>query len=165
VDDVTPQPDLAAEPPTVARLAARVVVIDRAGRTLLFRGGDPHRPEAGTWWFTPGGGVEEGESLAVAARREVFEETGIELKDVGDPVLRRVVRFGFEGVVYDQVEHFFVACVDVLDVGKVDVSGWTDVERRSVVEQRWWTVAQLRATDETFYPVELPELLDTTSWS
>jgi 8-oxo-dGTP pyrophosphatase MutT (NUDIX family) len=112
----------------------------------------------------PGRRCRGGESLVEAARREVFEETGVELKDVGDPVLRRVVRFGFEGVVYDQVEHFFVACVDVLDLGPVDVSGWTDVERRTVVEQRRWTIAQLRATDENFYPVELPELLDATSW-
>jgi ADP-ribose pyrophosphatase YjhB (NUDIX family) len=99
VDDPTPLSDPTPEPQSVARVAARVVLVDRAGRTLLFRGGDPHRPEIGTWWFTPGGGVEEGESLVEAARREVFEETGIELTDVGDPLLRREVRFTFEGVV------------------------------------------------------------------
>jgi 8-oxo-dGTP pyrophosphatase MutT (NUDIX family) len=130
----------------------------------LFRGGDPHRPEIGTWWFTPGGGVEEGESLVEAARREVFEETGIELTDVGPQILRREVRVMFEGVEYDKIEHFFAVLVDVFDPGPVDVSGWTDVERRSVVEQRWWTVAELRATDQTFYPVDLPDLVEAMSW-
>jgi len=143
----------------VARVAARVVLVDRAGRTLLFRGGDPHRPQIGTWWFTPGGGVENGETLADAARREVTEETGLDVGDVGEPVLVRTVRFGFEGVVYDQVEHFFVVHVDVLDLGRIDESRWTDEERRVVVEYRWWTVEELRTTTEQWFPEELVELM------
>lgn len=30
------------------RVAARVLVVDPDGAVLLLRGGDPHRPEAGT---------------------------------------------------------------------------------------------------------------------
>ncbi len=33
-------------------------------------------------WFMPGGGLERGESLEQAARREAYEETGAELGDV-----------------------------------------------------------------------------------
>jgi hypothetical protein len=33
-----------------------VLLLDDAGRVLLFRGGDPAAPERGTWWITPGGG-------------------------------------------------------------------------------------------------------------
>lgn len=36
------------------------------------------------YWYLPGGGVEKGESFAAAARREVWEETGLRL---GDPRL------------------------------------------------------------------------------
>jgi ADP-ribose pyrophosphatase YjhB (NUDIX family) len=52
----------------IERVAARVVLLDRAGRVLLFRGCDPWQPAAGIWWITPGGGVEPGESLEQAAR-------------------------------------------------------------------------------------------------
>ncbi|MDP9378814.1 MAG: NUDIX domain-containing protein [Chloroflexota bacterium] len=34
------------------------------------------------WWYMPGGGVEKGESFASAARREVWEETGLEVRDL-----------------------------------------------------------------------------------
>lgn len=140
----------------VSRVAARVVLVAVGGRTLLFRGGDPYRPEAGTWWFTPGGGVNDGESLQEAARREVREETGFGIGVVGEPVHVRRTRFEFEGSVYDQSEYFFVARVEGL---QVEDSGWTGVERRVVVEHRWWTPAELRSTGETIHPGELADIL------
>ena len=133
-----------------------MIVIDPAGRTLLFRGSDPYRPEAGTWWFTPGGGLQTGETVHEAARRELREETGLLVDVVGTPVHVRRTRFEFEGSTYDQEEHFFVAAVDV---PRLDDSGWTDVERRVIVEHRWWTLGELRTTSQTVYPEELPGLL------
>jgi len=50
------------------RRAARVLLVDRADRTLLLRGGDPARPGL-RWWFTPGGGLMDGESPAEGAAR------------------------------------------------------------------------------------------------
>jgi 8-oxo-dGTP pyrophosphatase MutT (NUDIX family) len=138
------------------RLAVRVLLIDSAGRTLLFQGGDPARPEDGTWWFTPGGGVEGSETLPEAALREVREETGVVLTHLDDPVHQRRVRFRFQDKLYDQVEHIFVVRVDL---PAVDVSGWTEGERRTVVDYRWWTVSELRSTVETVYPEELADLL------
>ncbi|HTK16705.1 MAG TPA: NUDIX hydrolase [Acidimicrobiia bacterium] len=138
------------------RRAARVLLLDDEGRVLLFRGGDPHRPEAGTWWFTPGGGIDDGETVEDAARREVREETGLVITDLGPVVLERRIEFDFEGVRYDQDESFFLVIVAGFEV---DLRGWSDVERRSVYEHRWWTRAELVATTEAVYPEGLVELL------
>jgi 8-oxo-dGTP pyrophosphatase MutT (NUDIX family) len=139
-----------------ARLAARVLVVDPDGCVLLFRGYDPARPEAGAWWITPGGGVGDGERVDDAARRELHEETGLAVDDVGPVLFERRVVFRFEDDHFDQTEHFF--CVRA-ERFAVNSSGWTDLEQRSVLEHRWWTRAELAATDERVYPEGLVERL------
>jgi len=55
-------------------LAASAVITDDAGRVLLvLRGTEPEKGR----WSVPGGSVESGETLAEAAAREAFEETGL----------------------------------------------------------------------------------------
>ena len=60
------------------REAARVLLFDDTGRVLLAMGHDEDQPDR-AWWFTIGGGIEEGEDPRAAAVREVFEETGLRL--------------------------------------------------------------------------------------
>ena len=133
-----------------------MILVDEAGRVLLFRGGDPHRPEAGTWWHVPGGGIDSGETVDDAARREVREETGLVITDLGPVVLERHIEFEFEGKHFDQDETFFVVTVARFEV---DYSGWEDHEQRSLFEHRWWTRAELAATTETVFPEGLVDLL------
>ncbi|MGW3952858.1 NUDIX hydrolase [Streptomyces sp. NPDC004752] len=58
-------------------LASCVVVRDGRDRLLLLRYG-PGQPVSGKWWL-PGGMLDHGEDPWTAARREMREETGIEL--------------------------------------------------------------------------------------
>ena len=58
--------------PQVMRLAVDAV-IERAGELLLIEYADER---LGRHWGLPGGGVEPGESIHAALRREVLEETG-----------------------------------------------------------------------------------------
>src|SRR5438309_3468373 len=72
------------------RPSSRLLIIDRNNRVLLFRFMFNRGPLAGqNYWATPGGALEAGESLADAARRELFEETGILRDTVGEKVAER----------------------------------------------------------------------------
>jgi 8-oxo-dGTP pyrophosphatase MutT (NUDIX family) len=147
----------------VERRAARVLLVDGRDRLLLFHGRDPVDAGAGSWWFTPGGGLDPGESPAQGAARELAEETGLVVDPdaLGPPVHARVATFRFAGGSYRQTEDFFALRVDAHDV---DTSGFNELESSAVLGHRWWTRAELRdAVDggaERVYPVELPDLLD-----
>jgi 8-oxo-dGTP pyrophosphatase MutT (NUDIX family) len=143
----------------VDRRAARVLLVDGGGRVLLFRGHDPVRPEKGSWWFTVGGGLDEGETTRAAAVRELFEETGLAVDpaSLAGPVHREVADFSLAGTDYRQDNEFFVATVGAHDVVTV---GFTDLEEQFVLEHRWWSPAELRATTDTVYPTCLVDLLD-----
>jgi 8-oxo-dGTP pyrophosphatase MutT (NUDIX family) len=141
----------------LVRRCSKLFVVDSLGRLLLFEGFDPSNPERGTWWFTPGGACESGESLEAAARRELGEETGVVVGDVGPVVLTRRFTWKFEGSRYDQEEHYFVVRVPSSEVRN---AGWTDNERRVALGWRWWTLEELRATAERVFPDGLAELVE-----
>jgi ADP-ribose pyrophosphatase YjhB (NUDIX family) len=54
-------------------IGVRAMVIDRDGRILLIR------PNYGTDWILPGGGVERGETAVAALARELKEEAAVTL--------------------------------------------------------------------------------------
>lgn len=148
-----------AEP--VDRTAARVLVVDDSERVLLFEGLDPADPTRKTFWFTPGGGLEPGESYEEGARRELAEETGLVPDQLQGPVHERVAVFDFEGVTYRQSEQFFTARVP--SGGGIVSDGFTEVERRAVLRHRWWTLAELRTTTAAVYPEGLADILTSVA--
>jgi 8-oxo-dGTP pyrophosphatase MutT (NUDIX family) len=140
------------------RSAARVLLLDARDRVLLLHGYDPGDRARGSWWFTPGGGLEPDEDPAAGAARELFEETGLRL-DAGNlagPVYEQVVEFPFEGRKYRQSEGFYLARCEQWDV---DTSGFTALELRSVDGHRWWSLDELRTTSERIYPACLADLV------
>jgi 8-oxo-dGTP pyrophosphatase MutT (NUDIX family) len=56
------------------RQAVRVLLVDEAGRVLLFS--LPAARDGVVFWSGPGGGIEDGEDTMVAARR-IYEATGL----------------------------------------------------------------------------------------
>ncbi|WP_329311836.1 NUDIX hydrolase [Streptomyces sp. NBC_01262] len=139
------------------RRAARVVLLDPSDRILLLHGFEPADP-AVSWWFTPGGGVEAGESLEAAARREVEEETGITSVLLGPVLWERTCAFAFDGRRWEQDEWYYLGRTEATEVHS---GGQTELERRSVAGLRWWTCEELLRSRETVYPTRLAGLLRT----
>jgi 8-oxo-dGTP pyrophosphatase MutT (NUDIX family) len=146
---------------SVVRPSARVVVLDPDGRVLLLgaRLSDPDVPPAGVlFWYTPGGGVEAGESLRTAAVRELAEEIGLHVEPgaLEGPVwLRRFVG-PFGRLLFDNRETYFVLR-DV--VHEVDAAGRTELEVLGDEPHRWWSVDEIVASSEEFAPRELALVL------
>jgi 8-oxo-dGTP pyrophosphatase MutT (NUDIX family) len=152
---LTPEPGSVDNP--IPRRAARILVVDARHRVLLFRGADPGRPGI-RYWFTAGGGLDEGETSVQGAARELREETGLSLppERLGDPVWHQVTDFPFDGRWYRQDQDFYLVRVEALEV---NMDGFDEVERDSIDEHRWWSLADLETTSERFYPDELIDLL------
>jgi ADP-ribose pyrophosphatase YjhB (NUDIX family) len=69
------------------RLGSAVIVVSD-GRVLLGRRAkDPNRGK----WVVPGGGVRPFESIAEAGRRELLEETGLEIEVDGVVAVREII--------------------------------------------------------------------------
>lgn len=141
------------------RRAGRIFVLDEQRRVLLMH----ERRDIGSdrsHWITPGGGVEAGESLAEAAMREVYEETGLRLElDAGaQPMYQERVRFTFTGRDIDQTNFYFL--VQVPSGLPVRPTGHTDVERLVVLGHRWWPLAELAASDVDREPETMVELIE-----
>jgi 8-oxo-dGTP pyrophosphatase MutT (NUDIX family) len=141
----------------IDRRAARVLLIDAAERALLLRGGDPARPGE-RWWFTPGGGLDAGETPVQGAARELHEETGLKVEPsaLGEPVFHEITEFSYNNRQYRQEQDFFLFRVPDW---QVDTAGFDDDERRTITEHRWWSAPELDATTEQIFPLGLADLL------
>ena len=140
----------------MTRQATRVLLVDPQERLLLlrFRSPDTGAP----FWAPVGGGIEPGETVAEAARREVREETGLADLVLGPECFVRDVSFTWHGRRVEQQERWFVAYVDAFEVS---IEGWTDDEREDITEVRWFSLADLEACDEALVPLDLARVYAT----
>jgi TDG/mug DNA glycosylase family protein len=119
------------------RQGVRALVLDRADRVLLVRFEDT----LGTWWSTPGGGVEPGETDAHALERELAEEVGLDDYELGPLIWTREhwlvnpTRWG------GQREHHYLVRVEAFDPRPAFTSA--ELVAEGVHEARWLAVDEL----------------------
>jgi 8-oxo-dGTP pyrophosphatase MutT (NUDIX family) len=133
------------------RRAARAILLDADNRVLLLR-----YDENGGFWATPGGSREPGEDDTTATLRELHEELGIDEQSVelGVQLAERSKDHMVGGHPVRQVEKYFLTRVSAADVDPARAT-----QPDNIREHRWWTLADLRDTQETVYPVGLADLV------
>lgn len=146
--------------PLRKRAAARIMVIDPDNRLLLFRFAFTRGALAGrSNWALPGGGIEPGETPEQAAIRELREETGMVVGDVGTSIGERSYKMRLpDGEVIAGHETYFL--VRTAAAPELNRDGWTTLETEIIAEHRWWSIGELKTTSETVYPVNLMTMLE-----
>ena len=138
------------------RRSSRIILIDPHGAALLFF---TAAPDSSRWgrWITPGGGVDAGETHVQAAIRELFEETGLVVNAVGEPMFSIDFEVAWDTADHDcgHAEYYIVRCERFEPVS----TNWTDDEHIDVTAHGWFTAAELLATGQPFEPYDLPRLL------
>jgi ADP-ribose pyrophosphatase YjhB (NUDIX family) len=137
------------------RRAARVILLDPDDRVLLMRYDDG--PPNGRHWSTPGGGLNAGEDYPAAALRELEEETGWGDVELIGEALRRRFEMTYAGRTVLQVERLYLARTDQArrDIFGVEAMHAAD----GIAAWRWWTMAELEATDEEIWPADLVNII------
>ncbi len=141
------------------RETARVILVDDENRFFLLL--THFDPEVGLppRWITPGGGIDFGETPLEAAVRELSEETGIKLapEDLGDQIWQTSGTWTWaDGNQHTYVDYFYSHRVSNFEL---ETTGWTDDERRDVLEHRWWSIDELIASGEMVGPHGLVSFL------
>ena len=117
------------------RPSARLLITTPQRRVLLFRFVHKTGAPAGkVRWATPGRGVEDGETFAEAAMRELREETGIHAAQMAGPVGRSEVQLQLpDGEWVLAVEQYIVAHTGTELISR---DSWTVQERELMAEHR-----------------------------
>lgn len=139
------------------RRVSRVILLDEQDRFLLLKTNSPNLMVPRTRWITPGGGVEDHESHSEGAIRELFEETGLVVESVGDPIwtFRSESLFNDGHLQTTYSEYFVVHTNNFEPVNE----NWMENEFVDISGVRWWSLSELLESGEPYSPEPLSELI------
>jgi ADP-ribose pyrophosphatase YjhB (NUDIX family) len=139
----------------IVREGVRALVLDPADRILLVRFVNPENGEE--LWATPGGGIDPGEGLEEALRRELREETGLERVELGPVVWTRRHVFPWAGRTLDQSERIALVRVPAFEPQPFLTA--EQLVKEGVHELRWWTLGELTVSGANFAPRRIVRFL------
>ena len=128
--------------------AAKAVIQDDDGAVLLLRRSTPYVGQTNLIWDIPGGRLDAGESLEETLRRELREETALELQELGPVFHVKDFIIDAEGI------HVVRITFAAKATGTIKLS-------HEHVEHRWVPRAELPLPDTAIHFVEA---LQTNGW-
>jgi 8-oxo-dGTP pyrophosphatase MutT (NUDIX family) len=139
------------------RRVSRVVLLDEQDRFLLLLTSSPRLATPVTRWITPGGGVEPDESHVQGAVRELFEETGLVVETLGEPIHvlhgQSVFNDGHQQTTYTEFfAHRTRTFTPVTD-------HWMENEFVDISDVRWWSLDELQGSGELYSPEPLLDIV------
>lgn len=135
------------------RVTARTVLLNEKNQIYLLKYKMPDE----TFWLTPGGKIEVGETHFDTAKRELYEETGVlDAEFVLPHTYYSEAVYTIAGTPTFFREHIFIAYTREQ---KTNSDNHNEDEKQEIVEGKWWDLDEFIASGETFYPRGLLEEL------
>jgi 8-oxo-dGTP pyrophosphatase MutT (NUDIX family) len=140
------------------RRVSRVVLLDEQDQFLLMLTSSPRLAVPVTRWITPGGGVEPHESHHEGAVRELFEETGLVVNELGEPIhsIDGVSVFN-DGHRQSTYTEFFVHRTTHFEPV---TDNWMENEFVDIADVRWWSLSELMSSGEQYSPEPLTQIVE-----
>ncbi len=137
------------------RESVRALVLDPDDHVLLVRfHWDGLEFEEG-FWANPGGGLEPGETRAAALRRELAEECGLPVEEIGPEIWTKTAHFDV-GRWDGQVDHIHL--VRTQRIAPRPGKSAVELAAENIHEIRWWSPEEIANGDEVFAPRRFPDL-------
>ena len=145
------------------RNSVKIILLDPENKVLLIGMDNKNIKSAngkynGKFWNLVGGKIEEGEDLLAAARRELFEETGLRSESVsfGKVVWSGELVLDINGVKTLTRQRFIVARTSTNFVALKNLTREEKMFERGL---KWFSLYKIKNSNEVIYPVGLDEYL------